>query len=178
MQYARYGLFVIAALGLVGSFGYLVYIPPADPVVITGMSAPDLNGELVYFDDFQGDILVIDFWATWCHPCITEIPHYNAFDEDYRDDDSVHLIGLTVESGSAEDVVAWMDEDPGHVITYPLVMATAEVINAYGPVFGFPTTLPIDQEGKIVKRWIGAAVNKTDQLREMVEQLKAGEEIE
>ena len=178
MRYARYGLFGIAVLGLVGSFGYLVYIPPADPGVVSGMSAPDLNGEPVYFDDFQGDILVVDFWATWCHPCITEIPHHNAFDEDYRDDDSVHLIGLTVESGTAEDVMAWMDEDPGHAITYPLVMATDELINTYGPVFGFPTTLLIDQEGKVVKRWIGAAANKTDQLREMVEQLKAGEEIE
>ena len=177
MQYARFGLLGIAAIGLVASLGYLVYIPPGQPAVTTGMSAPDLEGEPVYFDNFAGDILVVDFWATWCHPCITEIPHYNAFDADYRGR-GVHLIGLTVESGTPEDVVAWMEEDEGHKITYPLVMASDELINTYGPVFGFPTTLLIDQEGKVVKRWIGASVGKTDQMREMVDKLMAGETIE
>ena len=176
MQYARYGLLAIAAIGLVASLGYLVYLPPADPEITTGLHAPDLDGELVYFDDFAGDILVVDWWATWCHPCITEIPHYNAFEADYRDK-NVHLIGLTVESGTPEDILAWMEEDEGHKITYPLVMATDDLINTYGPLFGFPTTLLIDQEGKIVKRWIGAKVGKTDELREMVDKLIAGEEI-
>ena len=175
MKFARYSLLVIAAVGLVGSLGYIVYAPE-DPAPTTALVADDLAGNTMAFDDFAGEILIVDFWATWCGPCITEIPHYNRLDADYRDK-GVHLIGVTVESGTADEVAAFADDEDHH-ITYPLVMGNDDVVNAYGPVFGLPTTLLIDQDGKVVKRWLGAAAGKSDQLRELIDKLLAGEPIE
>ncbi len=178
MRYGRYALLVVAIVGLVGSLGYIVYTPPASPTpeVFATLVADRFDGTEMAFKDLAGDILIIDFWATWCAPCITEIPHYNALDNDYRDK-GVSLIGLTVESGTAEEVFEWMAADESHNITYPLVMSNDELMNVFGPVFGFPTTLLIDAEGNVVKRWIGASVGKSEQLRELLDKLLAGEHL-
>jgi thiol-disulfide isomerase/thioredoxin len=138
--------------------------------------ADDLHGDPKSFEDFAGDILVVDFWAVWCAPCITEIPHYNELHADYKDE-GVSLVGLTVESGTGEEVLDWMASDPKYRMNYPLVMANDELMEAFGPVFGFPTTLLIDREGTVVKRWIGAAPQKSEQLRELIDEMLAGGDL-
>ncbi len=177
MQLVRYGLLLIAIIGLVGSLGYIVYTPPtAVPAAYATLVADRLEGGELTFDSFAGEILIVDFWATWCGPCITEIPHYNAIHEDYGDK-GVSLIGLTVESGTAEEVLEWMASDPAFQMHYPLVMSTDELMEAFGPVFGFPTTLLIDTDGTVVKRWIGAAPQKSEQIRELLDKMLAGEPL-
>ena len=174
MQFVRYILLFVAAVGLVGSMGYIAFTPEASaplPAYAT-LVADDLYGETMSFEEVAGDILVIDFWATWCGPCITEIPHYNSLYTDYKDQ-GVSLVGLTVESGTATEVLEWMASDPAFEMIYPLVQSNDELMEAFGPVFGFPTTLLIDREGNVVKRWIGTAPKQTEQLRELVDELLA-----
>ncbi len=176
MQFVRYGLLLVAIIGLVGSLGYIVYTPPTAPPAYATLVAHDLRGGEMTFDEVAGEILIVDFWATWCGPCITEIPHYNAIHEDYGDK-GVSLIGLTVESGTAEEVLEWMSSDPSFQMNYPLVMSSDELMEAFGPVFGFPTTLLIDTDGTVVKRWIGAAPKKSEQIRELLDKMLAGEPL-
>jgi thiol-disulfide isomerase/thioredoxin len=179
MRFVRYALLLVAAFGLVGSLGYIVYTPVESTPSggFAHLRADRLDGSVMSFADVDGDILIIDFWATWCAPCISEIPAYNAIDRDYRDK-GVHLIGLTVESGDASVVVDWMTTmDPEYQIAYPLVMANDELIEAFGPVLGFPTTLLVDRDGTIIKRWIGAAANKSERIREMLDKMLAGEPV-
>jgi thiol-disulfide isomerase/thioredoxin len=178
MRYARYGLLLTAVIGLVASLGYLVYTPPMPtPAAFVGLTAVSLDSSVMSFEDLTGEIVVIDFWATWCAPCITEIPHYNALYADYHDK-GVHMVGLTVESGTSEEVMEWIDEDESHRMNYPLVMADDRLMEVFGPIFGFPTTLLLDRDGTVVKRWIGAVSGKSDQLRELIDKLLAGEPIE
>lgn len=178
MRYARYGLLLIAVIGLVGSLGYLVYTPPMPtPAAFVGLTAVNLDGSVMSFEELAGEIVIIDFWGTWCPPCITEIPHYNALVADYADK-GVHLIGLTVESGPREEVLEWIAADESHAMNYSLVMAEDEHMEVFGPIFGFPTTLLLDRDGTIVKRWIGTASNKSDQIRELLDKLLAGEPID
>lgn len=179
MRYVRYALLAVAVVGLVASLTYIVYTPPMPPtpVAFSNLVAERFDGTEMSFEEVGGDILIIDFWATWCGPCITEIPHYNALDNDYRDK-GVSLIGLTVESGTGEEVIEWMASDEKHNITYPLVMSNDEMLEAFGPVFGFPTTILIDAEGNVIKRWIGASNGKSDQIRELLDQLLTGEQLE
>ena len=178
MRYARYGLLLTAVIGLVASLGYLVYTPAAPvPASFVGLTAESLDGSIMSFEDLAGEIVIIDFWGTWCTPCITEIPHYNALVADYADK-GVHLVGLTVQSGPREEVLEWIAADEGHQMNYPLVMAEDVHMEVFGPVFGFPTTLLLDRDGTIVKRWIGTASHKSDQIRELLDKLLAGATID
>lgn len=178
MRYMRWVLLIVALVGLVGSLGYITYAPAASaplPAFAT-LVADNLNGETTSFEEFAGDILVVDFWAVWCAPCITEIPHYNELHADYQDQ-GVSLVGLTVESGSTEDVLDWMASDPKYQMNYPLVMSNDDLVEAFGPVFGFPTTLLIDRDGEVVKRWIGAAPHKSEQIRQLLDEMLAGGDL-
>jgi thiol-disulfide isomerase/thioredoxin len=180
MKFLRYGLLAVAIIGLGMSLGYIVFQPVdehdhADGVSETAATdaAPLVlekpEGGTLAFADLEGDILVLDFWATWCAPCITEIPHYNELHAEYAGK-GVHMIGVTLESGSAEDVVTFA-QDPAHPIHYPLVMGNDEIVDRYGPVWGFPTTVLVGPDGKVLKTWLGPAAGKTDQLRQLIDDL-------
>ena len=77
-------------------------------------------GGTINSEDLKGKVLVVDFWATWCGPCIEEIPNFNALDAE-QGDDRVVMLGITVESGSYEDVEPYITELG---IEYPVVMET------------------------------------------------------
>ena len=181
MKFMRYGLLAVAIIGLGMSLGYIVFQPAdthdhdqdgaanteAAPLVLEKPA-----GGTVAFADLRGEILILDFWATWCPPCISEIPHYNELHAEY-DGKGVHLIGVTLESGSAEDVAAFA-QDPAHLIEYPLVMGNDEIVDTYGPVWGFPTTVLVGPDGKVAKTWLGPSAGKTEQIRELVNEMLAG----
>jgi len=149
-----------------------------------GAAAPafvvhDLDGNEVSSEELDGKIVVVDFWATWCGPCLTEIPHYNSLYEDYADQ-GVEMIGITFQSGSADQVEDWLSR-PVRVgsqefqIDYPIVMGNSDVEASWGPIWGFPMTFLLDSEWKIRKKWIGAVPMKTDQLRVLIDELLANQ---
>lgn len=178
MKYARWALLMVALVGLMGSLGYIAFTPdgPAPVAAFPTLVAADLQGDEMRFADLAGEILVVDFWGTWCIPCLGEIPPLNALHADYAAE-GVHLIGITFESGTAADILEWIAADPARRIDYPLVMSNDALQEAFGPIYGFPTTLLIDRDGTIIKRWIGAPPNKSDQLRELLDKMLAGEPL-
>jgi thiol-disulfide isomerase/thioredoxin len=188
----RPALLILVIGALAFSLGYVVF-PHSDsiPGDIHGDAAPgamldpeaaapdfivhDLAGAEISSKDYAGKIMVIDFWATWCGPCLTEIPHYNSLHADYVDQ-GVEMLGITLQSGSAEQVEDWIAR-PIRVGTmefkleYPIVMGNSEVETSWGPIYGFPMTYLVDSNWKIRKKWMGAIPNKTDQLRVLIDQL-------
>lgn len=182
MKPIRFGLLAVAIIGLGMSLGYIVFQPAdghdhdSDGATSGSASSPLVldkpAGGTLTFADLEGEILILDFWATWCAPCISEIPHYNELHAEY-DGRGVHLIGVTLESGSAEDVAAFA-QDPAHVIHYPLVMGNDEIVDTYGPIWGFPTTVLVGPDGKVAKTWIGPGAAKQEQIRKLVEEILAG----
>lgn len=181
-------IFAVAALAF--SLGYVVlphdeaghdiYTGLADLRPDPGATAADfkvtrLDGTELTSDELKGDIVVVDFWATWCGPCLTEIPAYNALVDDYAEQ-GVQLIGITLQSGSADQVRDWVSE-PVKVgsqefqIDYPIVMGNEQVEYSWGPIYGFPMTFLVDSDWQIRKRWLGAVPNKSEQLRVLIDQL-------
>jgi len=85
-------------------------------------------------------------------------------------------LGITLQSGSAEQVAEWLKQ-PVHIGTeefnleYPVVMGNDDVEMTWGPIYGFPTTFLIDQDWKIRKKWLGAVPDKSEQLRQLIDQL-------
>ena len=113
-------------------------------------------------EDLKGKVLVIDFWATWCKPCIEEIPNFNLLDAE-QSDDRVVMLGITVESGSYEDVEPYITE---FGIEYPVVMGHEALVAGFGGLIGFPTTFIVSPDWKIYQRYLGMKTDKKEQIEQ------------
>jgi thiol-disulfide isomerase/thioredoxin len=111
-----------------------------------------LDGKAIGTEQLKGKVVVVDFWATWCGPCVYKVPGYIALQKKYADRGLV-IVGLSVDQQGADLVSNFISK---HGINYPVALATTEVINAFGDIEGIPTTLLIDREGNIRHRKAGA----------------------
>ncbi len=122
----------------------------------TGRPVPDLTlitlqGDTLQLGALRGNILLIDFWATWCPPCRAEMPFFNDLYQKYRDQ-GVLVIGINIDE--RESTVRRFIEKLG--ITYPVVMGTSRREGrAFGGIVGLPTTFVVDAEGRIRARAVG-----------------------
>jgi thiol-disulfide isomerase/thioredoxin len=113
----------------------------------TGARAFDLtdtSGKPQRLSDYKGRWVVLNFWATWCVPCIQEIPEISAFQRDHRD---VVVIGVAVDAEDAAKVRAFAKK-VGH--DYPLVLSNDAVEKQLGEPKALPTTRIYDPSGRVV----------------------------
>ncbi len=111
-----------------------------------------LDGTVVGSEALKGKVVVVDFWATWCGPCVHEIPGYVAMQKKYAERGLV-IVGLSIDR-KGEAVVAPFAKRTR--INYPLAIATPEVIAAFGELEAIPTTYLIDREGRIRHKKTGS----------------------
>jgi len=124
----------------------------AAPVaVMAGSRAPDFSradfgGKTVTLSAYRGKVVLLDFWASWCAPCLEEMPD---------------LIGLQKQNGGKLQVIGVsMDDGPDAAksitkhfsFNYPLLMGDAKFGNLYGGVLGLPEIFLIGRDGKVLKR--------------------------
>lgn len=119
--------------------------------------------------DIQNRVTVIDFWATWCKPCLAEIPDYNGFYRRYKDK-GVVLLGLAIDSGKEEKV---LEAARRLNMEYPAGAPSKREIKTIGKIRAFPTTWIIGPEGEIVREFVGVVSGKQEAIREIVDQLLA-----
>jgi thiol-disulfide isomerase/thioredoxin len=111
----------------------------------------DLNGKPVKFSDFRDDVLIVDFWATWCVPCRVEIPHFVELQKQYGDK-GLTVIGVSLDEQGPGVVKKFVKR---FAVNYPIVIGNQKVVEAYGGIDAIPTTFVIDRQGRIVSRHIG-----------------------
>jgi thiol-disulfide isomerase/thioredoxin len=119
--------------------------------------------------DLKGKITVVDFWATWCNPCISEIPNYNALRQSYSDK-GVEILGVTVESGPLKDIKPKVE---ALKMKYPVVVGTDKVIDGFGGLIGFPTTFIVDKNWRVYKKYLGMTRNKKELIEKDLQKLIA-----
>jgi peroxiredoxin len=112
----------------------------------------DVNGTVVSFDQFKGKVMILDFWATWCAPCRSEIPGYVALQEKYAKAGLV-IVGVSLDREGPEVVKKFVTEQK---INYQIVLGDAKIAEAFGGVEAIPTTFIIDRQGTIRYRKVGA----------------------
>ncbi len=137
-----------------------------------GTAAPDIRvetlaGEPVSLRDLRGQVVLVNFWATWCPPCRYEMPGFQRTYEAYRDR-GFTIVGLSVDRTGRRAVEEFLDE---HGITYPVAMATAEATRAFGAGNLLPTSFLIDATGRIRHTVKGVFLETT--LTHAVERLLA-----
>lgn len=110
-----------------------------------------LDGSELALADLKGKVVVVDFWATWCAPCVDEIPGYVALQKEHGE--KLVIIGVSVDRRGAEHVRQFAAK---HGMNYPIVMGDEQLAEAFGGFQAIPTTFLIDREGRIRHRKVGA----------------------
>jgi peroxiredoxin len=121
------------------------------PVAAGDFTLPDLAGNPVHLSDFRGKTVVLDFWATWCPPCVFQVPELNKFWAAHKDGGDVMVIGVAVDVEGAEIVAPWAEEQG---VAYPLVIGSETVAREFGAV-GFPTLVIVKPDGRIDSLHVG-----------------------
>lgn len=122
-----------------------------------------LDGELITLSDYRGKTVVVNFWATWCKPCLIEMPDLNDLYNERKPE--LAVIGITLESGEVDQVIPVVSEMN---LDYPIVMGDQAVAAVFGDIVAFPTTFIVDASGKITQKYIGTMTRK--KLESLVEQ--------
>ena len=117
---------------------------------------PDLNDKQVKASDYKGKWLIVNYWATWCPPCASEIPELNAFHKKHSQHDAV-VLGVNIEKDDLDYVKEF---SKNFKIVYPVLKAGNAVSSPYGHLQALPTTFIIDKEGKLQQTIVGVVTAK------------------
>lgn len=114
-----------------------------------------------------GKVAVVDFWGTWCKPCLQEIPEYNNLYEKYERK-GLLMVAVAVNSGTEDQVRAAVQRLK---MKYPVAAPDEKLLDGFGEIAVFPTTWIVNRQGEIVKEFVGTPAAKHRDLRRIVEQL-------
>ena len=134
------------ALLLLGAFTAITAL--AEPVDFT---LNDVSGKPRSLSEFRGKWVIVNYWATWCPPCLDEIPDLIEFHEKHKDTDAV-VLGINFEEVDPGYLQEFVDT---HFMTYPVLSMDPEPVTPLGPVMGLPTTYIISPQGDRVARQEG-----------------------
>ncbi len=144
--------------------------------------APDFSftssaGEYISLEDLKGKVIVLDFWGTWCPPCVESVPELRNLNKRYSKEPSFVLIGIS--SDSDED--KWRDFTDKNKMTWPQYLDRDRKIQRAFGIRAFPTYMVIDHEGIVQFQSIGAgwtkAANLDDAIRKAVKVVAKGVEV-
>jgi len=164
-----------AGLLVVGGIAALVLLEqPPSPAAGSGetktdapdFALPTLSGDTFRLDDHRGEVVVLNFWATWCPPCRREIPDFVSLQRDLGDQ-GLQFVGVALErSAGPEQVQAFADKMG---INYPIGLGDGTIAKKYGGVRGLPMTFVIGPNGEIRRHIPGMTTE--DRLRPVLESL-------
>ena len=124
--------------------------------------APDfklmgLDGQTLNLSQFEGQVLVLNFWATWCPPCRAEIPDFIDVYNEYMDK-GLAMIGISLDQMSDEELAPFVSD---YGLTYPVALGTEQMVDDYKPGKYIPATIIVDKKGRIRTRHVGAMDRET-----------------
>ena len=130
-------------------------------------SLRNLKGNMEGLDDHLGKVIVVNFWATWCVPCVKEMPSFENLYRRYRSL-GLTLLAVSLDKGDSTKVQEFADK---HKLSFPILLDTKGVAEKLYPSFSIPFTYVIDKQGRVVARVDGAKNWESSETFEAVEHL-------
>lgn len=164
---------IVIALGVMALLAVMVWadhkFPAAGPgsggALIKSTDAPtvslkDINDNDVNLQQYKGKVVLVNFWATWCAPCKSEIPLLIGLHEKYGSR-GFEILGLSMDEDGKKAVQPFLDKERFDVggqkeaINYPIAFANDSIAEKFGGVIGLPTSLLITRDGKVIRKFLG-----------------------
>lgn len=112
-------------------------------------SLQDTNGKVVSLSDYRGRWVVVNFWATWCPPCVKEFPELIRFQQQYSE---IQLLGVNLEQQDLAVLRPFLKRFP---LNYPQLLGGDLPLTPFEPLKGLPTTAILDPEGNMQSKHTG-----------------------
>ncbi len=156
----KHVVFLVIIVLIAGLFmaGYLIKGKPAGKKIITsGDRAPEFqvqasDGTLVNLSDFRGKVVLVHFWATWCPPCVEEMPTLDKLYRTFANTD-LKILAVSVDESGAQSVVPFMQKNNLSVPVF--YNPDRSIANLYG-TFKFPETYIVNRQGVVQYKVIGS----------------------
>jgi peroxiredoxin len=137
-----------------------------------GYLAPDfslrnLKGNYQSLDSFSGQVVVLNFWATWCVPCRVEMPSFEKLYRRYRSE-GVTVLAVTLDKKSEKNIKSFVEE---YELSFPVLLDEEGKVERLYPSMTIPFTYVIDRDGRIVARVDGAKNWESNETFEAIEYL-------
>ena len=148
---------------------------PAPPA-ITEVDLKEFEGDGFKIGDFEGSVVLINLWATWCAPCIEEMPYFNELHEKYADDGFV-MIGLNSDEESEALVKSFVERQK---LVYKIGWAEESIVTEFFKISrlpGIPQSLLLNRKGEMIGMFRGGGPKVIEQMVKKVEE-EMGEEGE
>jgi thiol-disulfide isomerase/thioredoxin len=180
---------ILIAVGVIALLAVMVWadrkFPPAGaPAAGTGTAntptqAPtialkDLNGHDVTLAQYKGKVVLVNFWATWCEPCKTEIPWMIDFQQKFAPR-GFTILGISMDEDGKKAIDPFLEKERFDVngqeeaMNYPILLGSDAIAEKFGGVIGLPTSMLYNRDGKKVRTIVGL-VNH-DEIAKVIEGL-------
>lgn len=135
------------------------------PLTASAVDMPmvDVNGNKVNLRSYQGKWVVVNYWATWCPPCIVEMPELQSFHDEHAKTDAL-VIGINTELIGKQQLKTFLED---YFITYPIMPSKPTQQSELGMIPGLPTTFLVTPEGEVVARQVGPVTQ--DMIEQFIE---------
>ena len=124
-------------------------------------SLKSTNDSLYVLEEMKGQVVLLNFWATWCGPCRMEIPELNEIYSEYKDEGLI-VLGVSI----SDTKKALLDFSKLYTVNYPLLYGSSsdieKILIDYGNIYSVPTSILIDKKGKMVHTYPGAILKSYD----------------
>lgn len=127
-------------------------------VAITELNVPmpafhvaTVHGDSLDSADLAGSVVLVNFWATWCAPCIIETPELVGLQEEWKDR-PFQVLGVSLDTYADNEVVSFVED---FAVQYPVFVDEEDLAESFGGAYALPTTYLVSPDGIIRKRWVG-----------------------
>jgi cytochrome c biogenesis protein CcmG/thiol:disulfide interchange protein DsbE len=150
----------------------VVKLSVADAKPAPEISLKDLDGKDISLAQYRGKVVLVNFWATWCEPCQVEIPWLIEMQQKYAAK-GFTILGIAMDEEGASVVTPWVQKERFKVngspsqMNYPIVIGNDAAADKFGGLLGYPTSVLVNRDGKIIKRITG--IISPDEISKSIE---------